>query len=68
VTEFEITEKTDNDVSFRLRCSCGTYVRAIAHDLGQRLGVGGHLVALRRTMIGDLTASDAWTIDEIEAI
>jgi tRNA pseudouridine55 synthase len=47
------------DVDFEVRCSSGTYVRAIARDLGEKLGVGGHLTALRRTRVGrfDLTVA-----------
>jgi tRNA pseudouridine55 synthase len=50
---------------FRLSCSSGTYARAIAHDLGQALGCGGHLSALRRTAIGPFRADDALRLDEI---
>lgn len=47
------------EVRFRVRCSTGTYVRALARDLGERLGVGGHLTALRRTRIGPFTVEEA---------
>jgi tRNA U55 pseudouridine synthase TruB len=40
------------DVRFRIRCSSGTYVRAVAADAGERLGVGAHLTRLRRTAVG----------------
>ncbi len=53
------------DVSFELTCSTGTYVRSIAHELGQILGVGGHLVSLRRTWIGEIGVSSAWSLDLI---
>jgi len=56
------------DVSFVIRCSKGTYIRSLAHDFGQRLGVGARLVALRRTAIGDLGVRDAWTIDALERV
>ncbi len=65
VTAFEIVEMHGTDVRFVLHCSSGTYVRTIAHDLGQALGVGGHLTALRRTHIGDLAVSDAWKLDQL---
>jgi tRNA pseudouridine55 synthase len=45
------------DFLVRVRCSSGTYVRTLANDLGVRLGVGAHLVALRRTSVGDLSIS-----------
>ena len=56
-------EWVDADVS--LRCSSGTYVRAIARDAGAVLGVGGHLTALRRTAVGSFTLSEARTLDEL---
>jgi tRNA pseudouridine55 synthase len=56
-------ETLDLDVS--LRCSSGTYVRAIARDLGARLGVGGHLTALRRTAVGPYGLDAARTLDEL---
>jgi tRNA pseudouridine55 synthase len=46
-------------LTLRLLCSTGTYVRSLAHDLGQALGCGGHLAALRRTAIGRFTVADA---------
>ena len=53
------------DVKVAVHCSSGTYVRAIARDLGAALGVGGHLTALRRTAVGPFTLADARTIDEL---
>ncbi|MGI8799036.1 MAG: tRNA pseudouridine(55) synthase TruB [Pseudonocardia sp.] len=55
---------TDLDVS--VECSTGTYVRALARDLGAALGVGGHLVALRRTRVGPFGLDQARTLDELE--
>jgi tRNA pseudouridine55 synthase len=54
------------DVCFSLRCSSGTYVRAIARDLGLALETGAHLTALRRTRVGDFHVSDAVPADELE--
>lgn len=48
-------------------CSSGTYIRALARDLGASLGVGGHLTALRRTRVGDFSVADAVETNEIEA-
>lgn len=56
---------TDVDVS--LRCSSGTYVRAIARDLGAALGVGGHLTALRRTAVGPYDLDVARTLEDLDA-
>lgn len=53
------------DVSVSVRCSSGTYIRAIARDVGAALGVGGHLTALRRTAVGPFTLEDARTLDEL---
>ncbi len=53
------------DVAVSIRCSSGTYVRAIARDLGRQLGVGGHLVALRRTAVGPFTLARARTLDQL---
>lgn len=47
------------DIDVRVSCSSGTYIRAIARDLGERLGVGGHLVALRRTKVGPFDIESA---------
>ena len=54
------------DVDVRVTCSSGTYVRAIARDLGVALGVGGHLTALRRVRVGTFDVEQAHTIDDLE--
>jgi tRNA pseudouridine55 synthase len=54
-------------VSFRMRCSKGTYVRAVARDLGRALGVGAHVTALRRTRSGPFSLADARPLDEVLA-
>ena len=53
------------DVDLSMRCSSGTYVRAVARDAGARLGVGGHLTALRRTAVGPCTLADARTLEQL---
>lgn len=53
------------DVDVRVVCSSGTYIRAIARDVGDLLGVGGHLTALRRTRIGPFAVADAPTLDTL---
>ncbi|WP_106848097.1 tRNA pseudouridine(55) synthase TruB [Blastococcus sp. Marseille-P5729] len=53
------------DVDITVRCSAGTYIRAIARDAGDRLGVGGHLTALRRTASGAVDESVALTLEQI---
>ena len=53
------------DLDIRVECSSGTYIRAIARDLGAALGVGGHLTALRRTRVGPFVVDDACAPDDI---
>ncbi|MGA8114236.1 MAG: tRNA pseudouridine(55) synthase TruB [Actinocatenispora sp.] len=55
------------DVDVTVECSSGTYIRAIARDLGATLGVGGHLTALRRTRVGGFTLAEAATLDDLAA-
>jgi tRNA pseudouridine55 synthase len=66
VDRFEIEKVEGSDVDFEVACSKGTYIRTLAHDLGQSLGVGGHLVGLRRTAIGPISVEQAWTIDALD--
>src|SRR5437763_7785322 len=54
-------------VAFTMRCSKGTYVRALARDLGRALGVGGHVTALRRTRSGPFSLADARPLDDVLA-
>ncbi len=60
-----VPEVSALDAEISVRCSSGTYVRAIARDVGVRLGVGGHLTALRRTTVGPFTLAEARTLDEL---
>lgn len=55
------------DVDVAVECSSGTYVRALARDAGEALGVGAHLIALRRTRVGDFPLEGALTLDELAA-
>lgn len=59
-----LPEATELDVL--VECSSGTYVRALARDLGERLQVGGHLVALRRTRVGPFGLAEARTLEQLE--
>jgi tRNA pseudouridine55 synthase len=65
VHELTVHEVRGADVDISVRCSSGTYIRAIARDLGARLGVGGHLTALRRTAVGPYDLAAAHTLDEL---
>ncbi|GAA1353047.1 tRNA pseudouridine(55) synthase TruB [Falsarthrobacter nasiphocae] len=53
------------DVDIRVRCSSGTYIRALARDIGEALGVGAHLTALRRTEVGPYTLQQARTLEDL---
>ncbi|HEX7089736.1 MAG TPA: tRNA pseudouridine(55) synthase TruB [Longimicrobiales bacterium] len=65
IHELEVLDVQPPDVRFRVRCSAGTYVRAIARDVGEALGTGGHLTALRRTRIGPHDVEAALSIREL---
>jgi tRNA pseudouridine55 synthase len=66
VYELEITRMEAAVGAFRARVSSGTYLRSIAHELGQALGVGGHLAGLRRTAVGEFRIEDAVTLERLE--
>lgn len=71
VSAFEVlgvSRETDGaiDVSVRVACSSGTYIRALARDLGASLGVGGHLTTLRRTRVGPFDVADAATLETVD--
>lgn len=66
VHRLELTGIAGDCLTVELDCSAGFYVRSLAHDLGQMLGVGAHLAALRRTRSGDLTLADAASLEAVE--
>jgi tRNA pseudouridine55 synthase len=66
VARFELRERRGDDLDVGVTCSTGTYVRALARDLGSALGVGAHLTALRRTRVGGLGLDRARTLDELD--
>ena len=67
VMSWELTRFAPPELDFRLRSTKGTYVRTLAHDLGQKLGCGAHLTALRRTATDKLSVAQALTLEQIEA-
>ncbi len=67
VKEFTILSAEGDRITFRARVASGTYMRSIAHDMGQRLGCGAHLDSLRRTRAAEFEIGDARTIDELAA-
>jgi tRNA pseudouridine55 synthase len=68
VMNWDILRFAPPQIDFRLRCTKGTYVRTLAHDLGQKLGCGAHLSALRRTATDKFNVSQALTLDQIQAL
>ncbi len=68
IHELVIEEVAFPDVAFRVRCSRGTYVRTLAHDMGERLGCGAHLVALCRTMSGPFGIDAAVSLDRLDLL
>jgi tRNA pseudouridine55 synthase len=65
VKELEILGVESARARFRARVSSGTYLRSIAHEMGQRLGCGAHLSALRRTAVAEFTLADAVALEEL---
>jgi len=66
IHEFEITRIALPEVDFRVVCSKGTYIRSLAFDFGKSLQSGAHLIALRRTKIGDHNVKDALDITSFD--
>lgn len=64
----ELLDLSGDRLSLRVRCSKGTYIRALAADLGRALGCGAHLAALRRTAVGDLDLADAIPLAELTVL
>lgn len=65
--EFELTRIALPEIDFRVVCSKGTYIRSLAYDFGQALNSGAHLIALRRTKIGEYAVKNAVSIADYEA-
>ena len=65
IKEFEILSIQADRASFHARVASGTYMRSVAHDLGQLLGCGAHLESLRRTSVGEFTLADAHTLEAL---
>jgi tRNA pseudouridine55 synthase len=66
IKEFEILNLNNDRATFHARVASGTYIRSIAHDMGQQLGCGAHLESLRRTSVGEFRMADAHGFDGIE--
>ncbi len=66
IKELEIVAVERDRVRFRVRVSSGTYVRSLAHDMGQQMGCGAHLESLRRTAAGEFEIADAHLLEDID--
>ena len=65
IDEIEVLDFSLPVLKIRVVCSKGTYIRALARDIGLALGSGAHLIALERTQIGDIKLEDCWQIDKL---
>jgi len=68
VMGWDVLRFTSPQIDFRVRCTKGTYVRTLAHDLGTKLGCGAHLSALRRTSTDKFSVSQALTLDQLQTM
>lgn len=65
IFDYDILEYSWPELRVRIRCSSGTYVRSLAHDLGEKLGCGAYLSALQRTMLGRFSLEGAVSLDDL---
>lgn len=68
IHHLEVMDRSGMDLSISVTCSKGTYIRVLAEDLGDRLGCGAYLTALRRVAVGSLQISDAVGMDELQSL
>ncbi len=66
IKDFVILDATADQATFRARVASGTYIRSMAHDMGQKLGCGAHLASLRRTAVAEFTIEDAHSLEALE--
>lgn len=64
IDKIDLLEYTQKEIKIRVVCSKGTYIRALARDIGVALNSGAHLTALRRTQVGDISVDDCLTVDQ----
>ncbi len=67
IYELELINYSAPEIEIRMKCSKGTYVRALARDIGKKLGCGAHLTFLKRTKIGDYSLEDAVLVSELNS-
>lgn len=68
ISELKLLRYQKNIIKFAVSCSKGTYIRTLAEDIANKLGMDGYLIDLRRTKIGNLNVQDALSLDKIEAL
>lgn len=68
IDEIELLDFAPTEIRIRVVCSKGTYIRALARDIGEALGSGGHLTALRRTRVGDVKVDDCLNVEQTLAL
>lgn len=68
IHSLELIESNGAEIRLRVRCSTGTYLRSIAHELGQAMGCGAVLQDLRRVQLGDFLVNDAYTLEQAHAL
>lgn len=66
ISRIELTKLETPELTFEVACSKGTYIRTLAHDIGEKLGCGAHLSALRRTVSGSFKISQCTPLDKFE--
>jgi len=66
IKEFEIIAAAGDHATFRARVAAGTYMRSVAHDMGQKLGCGAHLLSLRRASVAEFNLACAHTLEEVD--
>jgi len=65
IYEYKLTEIEGNIARFVIECSSGTYIRSLAHEMGQKLGCGAHLAEITRTAVGEFSMEQAITLEEL---
>jgi tRNA pseudouridine55 synthase len=68
IHDLKLERLEGEELEFSVLCSKGTYVRTLGEDIGEALGCGGHLIALRRTAIGEFSLDQAYTLNQLEAM
>jgi tRNA pseudouridine55 synthase len=68
IHELTLVSLNGNELAFRVHCSKGTYIRTLAEDIGEVLGCGAHLSALRRTGVGPFSIEDAVSLDQVRVL